>query len=79
MYGSHPGEQPGEAFTFDSLCDITEIEQPLGGRKKDAYCPPEPGHALLTNAGWVFPMFLRAPVGGPKRRATKHYLTDIAW
>ncbi|KAI1758496.1 hypothetical protein GGR53DRAFT_524621 [Hypoxylon sp. FL1150] len=39
-YGAPPGERPGEATTA-SFCEMSMIEQPLGGREKtNVTCPP---------------------------------------
>lgn len=60
-YGAPPGETPGES-TSAGFCELSDIEQPLGGKKKNATCPPEEGYALITSIGYVMPMFFRAPV-----------------
>lgn len=61
MYGVQPGEPTGESALFP-FCEISLIEQPLGGKKKNATCPVEKGYALITSGGGVVPMFIRAPV-----------------
>jgi hypothetical protein len=59
-YGAPPGETPSETITFD-FCDMSIIEQPLGGRK--ATCPPaEKGYALISSMGYAFPMAVYTPV-----------------
>lgn len=60
-YGAPPGETPGES-TIAGFCELSDIEQPLGGKKKNATCPPEEGHALISSTGYVMPMFFRVPV-----------------
>ena len=60
-YGAPPGERPGESYT-DIFCHMSEVEQPLGGKKKNETCPPEIGYALITSPGYVIPMFFSAPV-----------------
>jgi len=51
---------------YDSMpfCNLTAIEQPLG-RWQKATCPPVPGPAMLTNFGYVIPMFFHVPVSAP--------------
>ncbi|XXG98252.1 methylenetetrahydrofolate reductase (NAD(P)H) met13 [Hypoxylon texense] len=63
-YGTPPGDRPGETTTAD-FCEMSEIEQPLGGReKRNATCPPEEGYALITSYGYVVPMFFSTPEQG---------------
>ncbi|TGJ88662.1 hypothetical protein E0Z10_g9 [Xylaria hypoxylon] len=57
-YGAPPGQSPGESATAD-FCELSGIEQPLGGKK--ATCPPQEGYALITSSGYVFPMFFGTP------------------
>ena len=58
MYGSPPGEMPGESFEMDP-CEVGLLNQPLG---KVASCPPDKGRALATFWGYLHPMFIRVPV-----------------
>lgn len=61
-YGAPPGDRPpGETVTGD-FCEMSEIEQPLGGRKRNQTCPPEEGYALISSPGYVVPMFFSTPV-----------------
>jgi len=54
-YGHVPGDPKGETNRFD-LCEFSQgLEQPLGGRKKNETCPPEPGPAMIPYAGFVWP------------------------
>ncbi|CAG8958678.1 hypothetical protein HYFRA_00011520 [Hymenoscyphus fraxineus] len=57
-YG-YPKDTPGANTSF-TFCDMSEIEQPLQGRK--ATCPPEKGPTIITSLVYVLPMFLRAPL-----------------
>ncbi|KAB5566683.1 hypothetical protein GE09DRAFT_1107834 [Coniochaeta sp. 2T2.1] len=50
----------GGSFTLD-FCDVSGIEQPLGGMRKTPICPPEKGSGLIKNVGYVWPMFIRSP------------------
>jgi hypothetical protein len=59
-YGVPPGEMPSETWT-PQFCDMTEIEQPTGG-KKNVTCPPVPGYALLTSPGYVWPLMFHNSV-----------------
>ncbi|KAI0521842.1 hypothetical protein F5B22DRAFT_643428 [Xylaria bambusicola] len=59
-YGGPPGEREGESGEMP-FCDLTEIEQPLGGGKRNETCPPVEGHALLTSPGYAWRMFFGAP------------------
>ena len=60
-YGVPPGESRGETFT-GNFCEMSDIEQPTGGKKRNATCPPEEGYALITSLGYIMPMFINAPV-----------------
>ncbi|KAI1461187.1 hypothetical protein F4805DRAFT_415008 [Annulohypoxylon moriforme] len=61
-YGNPPGERPGGTLFTMPFCNMSLIEQPLGGRpKKDETCPPEEGYALVKSMGYVMPMVLRTP------------------
>lgn len=60
-YGVPPGGPSGESVMV-GFCELSDIEQPLGGTKKNATCPPGKGYALITSMGYVMPMFFRAPV-----------------
>ncbi|KAI1371191.1 hypothetical protein F4677DRAFT_436223 [Hypoxylon crocopeplum] len=59
-YGAPPGDSPGESLAID-FCDMSEIEQPLGGMKTNVTCPPQEGYALISSMGYVMPMFFSAP------------------
>ncbi|KAI5863771.1 hypothetical protein GGS23DRAFT_513425 [Durotheca rogersii] len=59
-YGAPPGDSPGETVTAD-FCEMSGIEQPLGGKKKNVTCPPEEGYALISSRGYVVPMFFGTP------------------
>jgi hypothetical protein len=59
-YGVPPGQ--GDSFEVD-FCEFSQIEQPLGGKRESPGCPPpEPGPGLISSVGYVWPMFIRAPV-----------------
>lgn len=61
-YGAPPGERPGETTTVD-FCEMSMIEQPLGGEeKRNVTCPPQEGYALISSEGYVIPMFFSTPV-----------------
>ncbi|KAI6091244.1 hypothetical protein F4821DRAFT_198843 [Hypoxylon rubiginosum] len=60
-YGAPPGERPGETTTVD-FCEMSMIEQPLGGEeKRNVTCPPQEGYALISSEGYVIPMFFSTP------------------
>ncbi|KAI8631673.1 hypothetical protein F5Y19DRAFT_493544 [Xylariaceae sp. FL1651] len=59
-YGFPPGERQGETTT-EKFCEMSEIEQPLGGKKKNTTCPPKEGYALISSWGFVMPMFFSNP------------------
>ncbi|KAH8165903.1 hypothetical protein CIB48_g2344 [Xylaria polymorpha] len=59
-YGVPPGERPGESGTVP-FCGVSDIEQPLGGEKRNETCPPVEGHALITSPGYAWRMFFGAP------------------
>ncbi|KAI2473471.1 hypothetical protein F4781DRAFT_380433 [Annulohypoxylon bovei var. microspora] len=64
-YGRPPFEEtpPGEPVSLN-FCDLSKIEQPLGGKKKHATskgCPPEEGYALITSPGFIATLFLNVP------------------
>jgi hypothetical protein len=61
MYGVPPDERAGETGSFN-FCDLTEIEQPTGGEKRNDTCNPKQGYALISSEAYIFPMFIRAPV-----------------
>ncbi|KAI0191646.1 hypothetical protein F4808DRAFT_443680 [Astrocystis sublimbata] len=56
-----PGEErPGESGTIP-FCDVSEIEQPLGGEKRNETCPPVEGFGLISSPGYVWRMFVNFP------------------
>ncbi|KAI1775060.1 hypothetical protein F4818DRAFT_441884 [Hypoxylon cercidicola] len=60
-YGNPPGETPKETVAL-SFCEMSWIEQPLGGKKKkNETCPPEEGYALITSEGYVWEMPIHTP------------------
>ncbi|KAI6081592.1 hypothetical protein F4821DRAFT_24424 [Hypoxylon rubiginosum] len=59
-YGAPPGERPGESISAD-FCEMSGIEQPLGGLETNVTCPPQEGHALISSPGYIMPMFFHAP------------------
>jgi hypothetical protein len=59
-YGRPPLRDNTPAFTVP-FCNMTQIEQPLGG-KKDVTCPPEKGWALITTMGYTAPLLMSSPV-----------------
>jgi hypothetical protein len=60
-YGNPPlGDKPTPAWTVP-FCNVTQIEQPLGG-KKDVTCPPEKGWALITTMGYTWSAIMSSPV-----------------
>ncbi|KAI4866794.1 hypothetical protein F4820DRAFT_446670 [Hypoxylon rubiginosum] len=59
-YGAPPGETPGETGRI-GFCEVSQIEQPSGGKERNATCPPEEGYALITLEGYVMPMFFGTP------------------
>lgn len=63
-YGAPPGERPGESISAD-FCEMSGIEQPLGGLETNVTCPPQEGHALISSPGYIMPMFFHAPVSFP--------------
>lgn len=67
MYGVPPGEDPsGEVINLD-FCEMSAIEQPLGGKHPNVTCPPEKGYALIESIGYVMPLFLSTPVSNACR------------
>ena len=61
MYGAPPDQRAGETLPLD-FCELAEIEQPTGGKKRNDTCHPQPGYALITSEAYIFPMAIRAPV-----------------
>lgn len=80
MYGHKPGEVVGES-DIEDLCDMIEIEQPTGGKKKNVTCPPEPGYALITGPGYAWPMLFHTvvSVNSLLRVKVRYRLTRKGW
>ncbi|KAK6419603.1 Phosphatidylglycerol/phosphatidylinositol transfer protein [Oleoguttula sp. CCFEE 5521] len=60
IYGVLPGEPTGES-DIEDFCEFTKIQQPLGGRKPQDRCLPEPGFALITAPGYAWRMIFEGP------------------
>ncbi|OQO14035.1 hypothetical protein B0A48_00911 [Cryoendolithus antarcticus] len=58
-FGAKPGDPTSESDKED-FCEMTKIQQPLGGRPAKQ-CLPEPGFGLITAPGYAWRMIFNGP------------------